>query len=325
MPTDPDRWATIQTLFEDALERPPDERTAFLRVACGDDLDLYREVASLLATAPHPLLDGGAFDALGGTFDLGNLWRGAAPAPPAEPERIGPWRLTDRIGEGGMGTVYRAERADGAYRQTAALKLLKRGKDSEAVLRRFRAERQILARLEHPHVARLLDGSLTDDGRPYFAMEYVSGEPITAYCDRERLPVEARLRLFLQVCDAVAFAHRRLVVHRDLKPSNVLVADADAGGGEPQVKLLDFGIAKVLSEEADPADRPLTRTGVRVMTPEYAAPEQIAGEAVTTATDVYGLGVLLYELLTSRRPYRLPGRLLHEVARVICEEEPEKP
>ncbi|MEM1118180.1 MAG: protein kinase, partial [Bacteroidota bacterium] len=214
-----DRWTQVQTLFEDALDRPADERTAWLRAACGDDPDLYREVEALLDGDAHQnaLLDGRVSDL------LGEAHLGDALVPSRLGERVGPWRIEARIGEGGMGAVYRAERVDGAYEQTAALKLVKPGMDSEAVLARFRSERQILARLQHAGIARLLDGGLTEAERPYFAMEYVDGEPITAYCDARRLGVDARLRLFVRVCEAVRYAHRALVVHRDLKPSNVLV------------------------------------------------------------------------------------------------------
>jgi serine/threonine-protein kinase len=194
-----------------------------------------------------------------------------------------------------MGAVYRAERDDAHFRLTAAVKLLAGGHGTDDVVRRFAAERQILATLQHPNVARLLDGGVTDDGRPYLVMEYVDGEPLDAYCDRRRLDVDARLGLFLSVCRAVAHAHRSLVVHRDLKPANILVT------ADGTVKLLDFGIAKLLDPDAaDEAAR--TRTGHHLLTPAYASPEQVSGEAITTATDVYGLGLVLYQLLCARAP-----------------------
>jgi len=230
---------------------------------------------------------------------------------------IGPYRVVRELARGGMGVVYLAERADGQFEQRVALKLMKRGMDSEEIHQRFLAERQILAQLTHPHIARLLDGGVSNEGQPYFAIEYVDGTAITAHCEARQLGVEQRLRLFLDVCDAVRYAHQNLVVHRDLKPSNILVT------ADGQAKLLDFGIAKLLRQET--GETGLTQTGLRVMTPEYAAPEQVLGEPVTTATDVYALGAVLYELLTGRRAHHLQSRTPTEVERVICEVEPEAP
>ncbi|NBC17317.1 MAG: protein kinase, partial [Bacteroidetes bacterium] len=288
-----ERWEQIDRLFAEALERPPDERTAFLRARCGNDVALYREVVTLLKS------DAEAESVLGESVTAfaapllpaleADLADGFAPG-----ERVGPYRLQHEIGRGGMGAVYLAERVDGQFDRRVALKVIKRGMDTDEILHRFRFERQILARLEHPHIARLYDAGVTDDGRPYLAMEYVDGQPLHRYCDGRTLPVDERLRLFQTVCAAVQFAHQNLVIHRDLKPSNILVTEGGA------VKLLDFGIAKLLSDEATGA--PLTRTGVRVLTPEYAAPEQRTDSVVTTAADVYALGVVLYELLTGRRP-----------------------
>jgi len=303
-PMDAARWTAVQTLFDAALDLPPAERDAYLRDACGDDPDLYREVASLLNIEVHSLLRGLALDAVDVSAVLSR-----------EGERVGPYRIEKEIGRGGMGAVFLAERADGAFEQRVALKLVKRGMDSDAVLRRFEQERQILARLQHPGIARLLDGGLAPDGRPYFAMEVVEGEPITAYCDARALSIHDRLMLFERVCEAVAYAHRNLVVHRDLKPSNILVTT------DGEVKLLDFGIARLL-ETDDPG---LTWSGLRPMTPEYAAPEQVRGQAITTATDVYALGALLYELLTGRRPHALVDRDLKSIEKAICEDEPERP
>lgn len=299
------RWDRVQSLFCDAIERDADERSAFLRRACGDDLGLYREVESLLSVEVHSIFGARGIDAM-------SLY--LRDALSLNGERVGPYRIIRRLGSGGMGTVYLAERADGQFEQTVALKLVKRGMDTEAVVGRFQFERQILARLNHPNIARLLDGGVHDDGRPYFVLEYVKGEAITDYCDARALTVRERLALFEHVCVAVAYAHRNLIVHRDLKPSNILVArgtgtlasDDERRGKrrsrpDPnllQVKLLDFGIAKLLGG----GDDDMTRTGDRILTPAYAAPEQTRGEAVTTATDVYGLGVVLYELLTGRRP-----------------------
>ncbi|HNC99766.1 MAG TPA: serine/threonine-protein kinase, partial [Myxococcota bacterium] len=227
--------------------------------------------------------------------------------------RIGPYRLTGELGEGGMGVVYLAERVDQAFEQKVAVKVLRRGLESTEMQARFRRERQILARLEHPNIARILDGGTTEDGVPWLGMELVDGEPIDQWCDQRRLSVDERLRLFQKVCAAVDYAHRNLVVHRDLKPSNILVTDA----GEP--KLLDFGIAKVLLEGSDLSE---TRSGPTAMTPRYASPEQVRGQSVTTASDVYTLGVILYELLTGQAPYTLKTAQPAELERVIGQELP---
>ena len=233
--------------------------------------------------------------------------------------RVGPYRLVRQLGRGGMGTVYLGIRADDVFRKLVAIKVLKRGMDSEAIIRRFQHERQILAGLNHPNIAGLLDGGTTPKGLPYFAMEYVEGRPIVDYCESEKLDTSARLELFRKVCAAVQHAHQNLVIHRDIKPANVLVTR----DGTP--KLLDFGIAKLLHLEGDPAAPAHTMAGMQLMTPEYASPEQVRGDAVTTATDVYSLGVLLYELLTGRRPYRLTSRAPADIARVVCESVPERP
>ena len=300
------RWRLVDGVFAAALERPPGERAAFIDAACAGDLDLRREVERLLVA-----------DELAGTF-----LEPAAGGPPelgAEPEnhRLGPYRLLRRIGGGGMGAVWLARRDDEQYQRDVAIKILRSGLESTEAEHRFLAERQILARLEHPGIARLYDGGRTDDGRPFLVMELVDGLPLDEYCDRHELTIDGRLALFRKVCAAVQHAHQNLLVHRDLKPGNVLVT-AD---GEP--KLLDFGIAKRLAPES--LDEALTRTGSRVMTPIYASPEQVKGEPITTASDVYSLGVVLYELLAGRSPYRAAGGLPHEVERAICEEEPERP
>jgi serine/threonine-protein kinase len=231
---------------------------------------------------------------------------------------IGPYRILRELARGGMGTVYLAERADGQFEQRVALKLIKRGMDSDEIHRRFLAERQILARLSHPHIARLLDGGVSGDGQPYFAMEYVDGMPLTSYCDAHHFGIGERLRLFSDVCRAVRHAHQNLVIHRDLKPSNIMAT------AEGQVKLLDFGIAKLVEQEGA-ASTALTEVGVRAMTPEYAAPEQVRGEPVTTATDVYALGAILYEVLTGHRAHRFQRHTLDELEHVVCEEAPQAP
>ena len=235
-----------------------------------------------------------------------------------EGQRIGAYRNVRELGHGGMGSVYLAVRDDDAYRKEVAVKVVKRGMDTEAIVRAFRTERQILATLDHPNIARLLDGGTTDDGRPYFVMDYVEGVPLDVYCDAHTLSILDRLKLFRIVCSAVHYAHQHGVIHRDLKPGNILVTP----GGVP--KLLDFGIAKVLNPELSSVTTGSTTTGLP-LTPAYASPEQTRGEAITPVSDVYSLGVLLYELLTGHRPYRLQGNSPQEFERVICQESPRKP
>ncbi len=233
--------------------------------------------------------------------------------------RVGVYELRREIGRGGMGAVYLAERVDGEFRQTVAIKLIKRGMDTDLILKRFRRERQIIAALDHPNIAYFLAGGSTEDGLPYFVMEYIDGKPLYRFCDENKLRINERLKIFRQICDAVEAAHEKKVIHRDLKPSNILVK-AD---GTP--KLLDFGIAKVLDPELAVTDIDPTATAMRVMTPEYASPEQVTGDEITPASDIYSLGIILYELLTGHRPYRLKRRVPHEVARIICEEMPSRP
>ena len=295
-------------MFEAAVALDGAARTAHLDAACRDDDALRAAVEALLDA------DDAADATDGGFLDAPPLGHRAAPEPALEPGAVlGPYRVRERIGEGGMGEVFLAERADGGWEQTVALKLVKRGMDTDAVLRRFRVERRILARLEHPGIARLLDGGAAPDGRPWLAMEYVRGEPLTAYATRHALGLDARLALFEGVVEAVRHAHARLVVHRDLKPGNVLVAEDEAG--RPHVKLLDFGIARLLDGDATDGEASLlTGEGVRPMTRAYAAPEQLLGEPVTTATDVYALGALLYELLTGHRPFEAASASALEAA-----------
>ncbi len=238
-------------------------------------------------------------------------------------QRLGAYQIVARLGGGGMGSVYRAERVEG-FEQQVAIKLIKRGMDSEAIVRRFRSEIHFQAALgKHPNIAKLLDAGTIPDGRPYFVMEYVDGQRIDEYCDRGRLHIPARLRLFDRVCDAVQFAHERAVIHRDLKPGNILVT------AEGVPKLIDFGIAKLMDPESaigapDVLDQ-LTRSGELVLTPEFASPEQVQGEPATTASDVYALGVVLYQLLTGLRPYRLKTRTTSEIFQAICEQAPSDP
>jgi serine/threonine-protein kinase len=291
----PERWQRAKRLFGDALDQPLPARAAWLEAAAGDDPPLLAEVAALLAA--HERVDdrleqGAAAVAPGVWQDLQTAVAGL---------RIGPYRVVSELGRGGMGAVYLAVREAASdeekFEQQVAVKLIKRGMDTDGIVRRFLHERRILAGLTHPNIARLYDGGSTADGRPYFVMEYVAGEPITRFAANRALSVEATLSLFLKVCSAVQHAHQSLIVHRDLKPANILVG-AD---GEP--KLLDFGIAKLLDAEG------LTEVYQRPMTPEYASPEQLEGGAITTATDVYGLGVLLYELLVGMTPTAAERRL----------------
>jgi serine/threonine protein kinase len=320
--TEADRWREVDRLFEAALDRPPEERVPFLDAACGADAELRAEVAKLLAAdeaGSGDFLEQPALALLtttsgtereGTPFEI--EWPEGAPGP-----RLGPYRLIAPLQSGGMGTVYRAARDDDQYQRQVAIKMLRAGLCSDEGRHRFRVERQILARLEHPHIARLYEGGETEEGCPYLVMELIDGEPIDRYCDNRRLTIEERLGLFRQVCGAVQHAHQSLLVHRDLKPSNILVTAA----GEP--KLLDFGIAKELDAAA--GDAGLTRTGLRLLTPGYGSPEQARGEPVSTASDVYSLGVLLYELLCGRSPYRLEGLAPHEVEREIGTREPLPP
>ncbi|HET8943122.1 MAG TPA: serine/threonine-protein kinase [Rudaea sp.] len=291
---DTQRWQRIGAVFDEVVEAAPEARAALLDGLCGDDADLRREVRALLAA------DAVALDFDGGGQCARNFvaadWADADERDSVRiDERFGPWRVLRELGRGGMGVVWLAERADGQFEQRAALKLIKRGMDSDAVLARFLRERQILARLEHPHIARLLDGGLAADSRPYFAMEYIDGLPLLRYCTEHGAILETRIGLFLDICAAVQFAHGQLVVHRDIKPSNVLVTVAG------EAKLLDFGIAKLLD---DPGGREAATVDAlhRPVTAAYAAPEQLRGEAETTATDTYALGCVLYELLTGKRP-----------------------
>lgn len=306
-----DNTLPIEDLFTAALEHPREERAAFLDGACLNRPEVRAELDSLLA----------AYDQADNFLEVLDPEQARSliesEGPPSY-NRIGPYQVVHEIGRGGMGAVYLAERADGQFEQQVALKLVKRGMDSDAILKRFLYERQILARLHHPNIARLLDGGMTEKGQPYFALEYIEGMPLTHYCDTHQLSVEARLRLFQDVCQAVQYAHRNLIVHRDLKPSNILVTE------EGTLKLLDFGIAKLLDTEAE-GDTLHTEIGLRALTPEYAAPEQVQGDPITTATDVYALGVLLYELLTGHRPYTFKRRAPDAVAQVLRETEPARP
>jgi eukaryotic-like serine/threonine-protein kinase len=310
---DPERLRRAERVYFEVAPLLPHEREGAIARACAGDADLAAEV--------HALLRAG--DEVGGFLEepaLGARLGGLAEAAQLSDEllgtSLGPYRVERRLASGGMGTVYLAQRADGQFTQQVAIKVVKRGMDSDEILRRFASERQSLASLDHPHIARLLDAGLTPDARPYLVMEYVDGVPIDEYCDAARLSVKDRLRLFVGVCRAVHAAHQALIIHRDLKPSNILVSR----DGVP--KLLDFGIAKLLT--AGPQS-PQTVGEDRRLTPEYASPEQVRGDMVTTAGDIYSLGVVLYELLTGLRPYRFATRSTDEVRRVVCDEVPPMP
>lgn len=307
---DPARWTEVRALFDRIVDLDEAERRAVLEGVRADDPELAAEVEAMIASdgATDWVLDEGAAALFGGDDEV-----------PAG-RRVGPYRLVELLGTGGMGAVWRAERADGAYRGEVAVKLMRTGFSEDRLARRFRDERQILATLRHPNIARLLDGGTTDDGSPYLVMELVDGVPIDEWCRTRGPGLEERLRLFLEVCSAVEFAHRRMVVHRDIKPGNVLV------GADGTPKLLDFGIAKLL----EPGDMGLsavrTRTGSRLLTPRYASPEQIQGEPVTVATDVYSLGVLLHQLLTGVLPYASSDTpIVGELERAILEQAPTRP
>jgi tetratricopeptide (TPR) repeat protein/tRNA A-37 threonylcarbamoyl transferase component Bud32 len=308
-----ERWQQIKAVLSAALDVDPAERASYLDQACAGDSTLRQEIENLLAYEDDPgvaLLDSPAI-ALAPQAESGS-------AKTAR-RRVGPYEIVEEIGSGGMGEVYRAIRADDQYRKEVAIKLVRRGLDIKFVIDRFRSERQLLAGLDHPNIARLLDGGTTEDGIPYFAMDLIEGRPVHEYCDDSRLRTAERLKIFLQVCSAVQYAHQRLIVHRDLKPSNILVT-AD---GTP--KLLDFGIAKIMDSTGTSESAEETGSLFRLLTPAYASPEQVKGEPVTTASDVYSLGVLLYESLTGHRPYRAHSEAPHELARLICEFEPERP
>jgi len=306
----PERWQQVMHVLDAVILLDTTERDPYLDKVCADDPELRVEVESLVDShkrAGSDFLNASA-------VNLRPPVVGADPARARLGHRIGAYEVLEEIGHGGMGEVYRAVRADGQYTKKVALKLVRGGASTVSVLERFRYERQILAGLDHPNIARLLDGGTTEDGVPYLVMELVEGMPLDKFCDSRLLSITQRIELFRQVCAAVQYAHQRLVIHRDLKPGNILVSE----DGAP--KLVDFGIAKIL----DPSSAVET-TFSRAMTPQYASPEQIRGESITTSTDVYSLGVVLYQLLTGHSPYRVGGRASHELSRAIIDTEPERP
>jgi non-specific serine/threonine protein kinase/serine/threonine-protein kinase len=310
----PERWLQIDEIYNFAIEIDRVGRDAFLKSACAGDEPLLRELESLLVShdqaktfIEQPVLAVG-LQTIAEDGSASFICR-----------RIGCYEVAKLIGAGGMGSVYLALRADDQYRKQVAIKVIKRGMDTEFILRRFRDERQILANLNHPNIAQLFDGGATEDGLPYYVMEYVEGESIDVYCDSHEMSIAERLTLFRSVCAAVHYAHQNLVVHLDIKPANILVTRE----GIP--KLLDFGIARLLNRGSYEQTVYPTGAGPRLMTPSYGSPEQFRGETVTTASDTYSLGVLLYELLSGHRPYRLNGCSLEEASRMICHEQPRRP
>lgn len=309
-----DAFHRLTALFDEVVDLPPDAREERIREATQGKPELEAELRALLAAdAAHDgpgLISGVVAQAAQSFLD-----------PQVEGRMLGPWRVLEHLAEGGMGSVYLAERADGAYQARAAIKLVRGGIPSPELSRRFRTERQILADLDHPGVARLLDGGSTDDGTPFLVMEYVDGQPITEWCAERGATLEERLHLFLKVCDAVAYAHTRLVVHRDLKPANILVTP----DGQP--KLLDFGVARLVDalEESGDGGGPQRTQNLPLMTPAYASPEQLSGERAGLASDVYTLGVILYELLAGRLPLETEGLSSGQVVRLVTQDVPPAP
>ncbi len=311
------RWQKVEVIFDEAMDVPADRREAWVAERCGDDADLLADVIRLL----HAAADSEGFLESDSPDHLHKVLQGMAKdiEEGDMPRAVGPYRLIRPLGRGGMGQVYLAVRDDEAFRRYVAVKVIKRGMDSDEILKRFRMERQILASLTHPNIARLLDGGATDEGLSYFVMEFVDGERIDTYCDEHRLSLDERLVIFGKVCSAVHYAHQNLIVHRDLKPSNILVTS------QGEVKLLDFGIAKFLNPDLAGYTLPMTRKEDRVLTPEYASPEQLRGGSITTSSDVYQLGVLLYELLTGHKPFVFQTTARREIEQMVLEKEPERP
>ena len=311
----PERWQHVKQALAKALELAPTEREVFLENSYAANASLRDDLGPLLASEQRlrgEFLEPGDLAAAAATWISPdeNFWTG---------RRVGPYTVVEQIGAGGMAEVYRAFRDDDQYKKVVALKFVRAGHYSSAVFARFKNERQILAGLDHPNLAKLLDGGTSEEGMPYFVMELIDGQPITEYCDQHNLSSRERLKLFLQVCAAVHYAHQRLIIHRDIKPGNILVTT----DGQP--KLLDFGIAKIVEPGPDPGEAEATLTSFRVLTPRYASPEQMKGDAMTIATDVYSLGVVLYELLTGRSPYQFANGSTQELTQEVCEREPQKP
>ncbi|HTH37457.1 MAG TPA: protein kinase [Pyrinomonadaceae bacterium] len=325
----PERWQQIEELFQAAVELPITDRKEFLDAKCGSDTELRLQVERLLASddsaeefIESPIWTDSSFLNTSAKKEISDSFEKSVEGAAVDNylgRVIGAFRLEKEIGRGGMGAVYLAERADGEFQQRVAVKLIKRGMDSDFIIRRFRHERQILASFEHPFIARLLDGGTTSDGVPYFVMEYVEGQTFYNYSDANRLTIRERLKIFQKVCSALEYAHSRQIIHRDIKPSNILIDRT----GSP--KLLDFGIAKILDPNLIHESLNPTASMLRMMTPDYASPEQVQGADVTQSSDIYSLGVLLYEFLTGHRPYNFAGRALQEVSHVICNTMPKVP
>lgn len=304
-------WEKVQRLFNEAIELEKADRVQFLKVQCGQDLTLFNEVISLLSADEdiHPVLNKKASDIINIEEKLNFVG-----------QQIGNYKIVEEIATGGMGTVFLAERCDGVFEQKVALKIVKPGLSTIPIIRRFQHERQILASLQHPNIARLFDGGVTADKRPFFTMEYVEGIPIDDYCDKNRLTINERLKLFIKVCEAVQYAHNNLVIHRDLKPSNILIKD------DGTIKLLDFGISKVLSADSENHDLPtITQAEINLMTPEYSSPEQIKNSKISVSTDVYSLGLILFKLLSGKTAHEFKSRTFNEYERVVCEQTIAKP
>lgn len=325
----PERWKKLEAVFQTAVDLPSAERAAFVAAQCAGDGELFSAVDKLLASSDSAddfiespvwtdskFLDTTAKKEISSSIDDG---ADAVDRDNFLGKTIGVYKVTGEIGRGGMGAVYLAEPADGEFQQKVAIKLIKRGKDSDFIIRRLRHEPQILASFEHAFIGRLLDGGTTVDNVPYFVMEYIDGETLYDYCNKKKLGIRDRLKLFQKVCSAIEYAHRKKITHRDIKPSNISINRP----GNP--KLLDFRIAKVLHPDLIRESINPNASMLRMMMPDYASPDQAQGLELTPSSDIYSLGVLLYELLTGHRPCNFSGRALHEVTHVVCEVMPEMP
>jgi eukaryotic-like serine/threonine-protein kinase len=310
----PELWKRIKEIFETALEKNLNDRKAYLDTECAGDPSIRSEVDSLLLAhrSTTKFLETQIINA-----DF--FSESDAESDPLLGKEFRSYKIEKRIGSGGMASVYLASRIDKEFEKKVAIKFIKRGMDTDEIIKRFKTERNALANLDHPNIGMILDGGTTDDGLPYFIMEYIDGKPIDEFCADKKLSIKERLILFRKVCEAVQYAHQNLIVHRDLKPSNILVNEE----GHP--KLLDFGIAKILSSDDTQDETELTKIGTRILTLEYASPEQVKGEKITTASDVYSLGIMLYELLSGCRPYKFKDQQPIEAEKIITTGQPVKP